>query len=141
INTPPSIATGASATPSPMFGTTAALKVLGADDGGESGLTYIWTTTGNPPAAVAFSENQTNAAKNTTASFTKAGRYSFQVTIRDAEGLFTFSNVLLNVNQTLTQITVTPSAVTLNANQSQQFVALAYDQFAQPMTSQPSLIW
>ncbi len=54
--------------------------MLGADDGGEANLTYTWATTGTPPAAVTFSANGTNAAKNTTATFTKAGTYTFQVT-------------------------------------------------------------
>src|ERR1019366_6200631 len=56
---------------------------LGADEGGESNLTYTWAITGTPPAAVTFSSNGTNSAKNTTATFTKAGTYSFQVTVTD----------------------------------------------------------
>ena len=67
-----------------MTGTTTNLSVLGADDGGEANLTYTWTTTGNPPAVVTFGANGTNASKSTTATFAKAGSYSFQVTIKDA---------------------------------------------------------
>ncbi len=69
------------------------MSVLGADDGGESNLTYTWVATGTPPAPVSFSANGTNAAKNTTATFTKAGNYSFQVTITDAGGLSVTSSV------------------------------------------------
>ena len=47
----PTIATAAAALPSPVTGTTTALSVLGADDAGESNLTYTWATTGTPPAA------------------------------------------------------------------------------------------
>ena len=36
---------------------------------------------GSPPAPVSFSVNGTNAAKNTVATFTQAGGYSFRVTI------------------------------------------------------------
>ena len=90
--------TAAAATPSPVTGTTTALSVLGADDGGESNLTYTWATTGTPPAAVNFSVNGTNGAKNSTATFSKAGSYTFQVTITDAGGSFTTSTVGVTVN-------------------------------------------
>ena len=70
----PTVATAAAATPATVTGTTTALSVLGADDAGESNLSYTWATTGTPPAAVNFSANGSNAAKNTTATFTKAGQ-------------------------------------------------------------------
>ncbi len=141
VNAAPTVATAASATPSPVTGTTTALSVLGADDGGEANLTYTWATTGSPPAAVNFSANGTNAAKNATATFTQAGNYSFQVTITDAGGLSTTSNVNVTVNQTLTSITVTPGSATLNENAAQQFAATGYDQFGNALTSQPSFTW
>ena len=49
---PPTVATAAAASPSPVTGLTTALSVLGADDAGESNLTYTWSTTGTPPVAV-----------------------------------------------------------------------------------------
>src|SRR6185295_3430936 len=115
--TPPTVATAAAANPNPVSGTTSALSVLGADDGGESALTYTWATTGMPPAAVGFSANGTNAAKNTTATFSKAGSYTLQATIRDAGNLTVTSSVSVTVNQTLTAITVAPtSATVVNGN-------------------------
>ena len=104
------MATAASATPNPVTGTTCNLSVLGADDAGESNLTYTWAATGTPPAAVNFSLNGSNAAKNTTATFSKAGNYSFQVTITDAGGLTATSNVNITVNQTFTAISVVPAS-------------------------------
>ena len=98
----------AAASPNPVTGTTCNLSVLGADDAGESNLTYTWATTGTPPAAVSFSANGSNAAKNTTATFTEAGNYSFQVTITDPGGLTATSSVNVTVNQTLTAIAVSP---------------------------------
>src|SRR4029077_12049276 len=74
-NTPPTVATPASASPNPVTAQTTNLSVLGADDGGEATLTYTWATTGTPPAPVTFSLNGTNAAKNTVATFAKAGSY------------------------------------------------------------------
>ena len=76
----------AAASPNAVTGTTCNLSVLGAYNLGESNLTYTWSTTGTPPAAVNFSANGSNAAKNTTATFTEAGIYSFQVTITDPTG-------------------------------------------------------
>ena len=140
-NAVPTVATPASATPNPVAGTSTALSVLGADDGGESNLTYTWATTGTPPAAVSFSVNGSNASKNTTATFTKAGDYGFQVTITDAGGLSTTSTVNVTVAQTLTAISVSPASTTLNENATQQFTATAYDQFGNALVTQPSFTW
>ncbi len=138
---PPTVATPAAATPSSVTGTTANLSVLGADDGGESNLTYTWAATGTPPAPVSFSANDSNAAKNTTATFSQAGNYSLQVTITDAGGLSATSTVNVTVNQTLTSIAVTPGTATLVENGKQQFTAVGYDQFGQVLASQPAFTW
>ena len=51
-----------------VTGTTTVLSVLGADDGGESNLTYTWSVTSKPSGASnpTFSLNGINAAKSTT---------------------------------------------------------------------------
>ena len=77
-----------------------ALSVLGADDAGESNLIYTWSVVGTPPAAVAFIQNGTNAAKNTTVTFTKAGTYNLQVAITDAGGLSVSSPLTVAVLST-----------------------------------------
>src|SRR5205807_7807533 len=61
---------------------------------GESGLTYRWVAS-NPPAAVIFGANGLNSAKDTTATLTAPGFYTFQVTIADLDGLTTTSTVTL----------------------------------------------
>ncbi|HAT10189.1 MAG TPA: hypothetical protein DCS97_06285, partial [Planctomycetes bacterium] len=139
--TTPTVATAASATPNPVTGTTTALSVLGADDGGESALTYTWATTGTPPATVSFSVNGTNAAKSTVATFSKAGSYSFQVTIRDSSNATVTSSVSVTVNQTLTTIAVTPATVTLANSGTQAFGASAKDQFGTVLATQPAFTW
>jgi uncharacterized repeat protein (TIGR02543 family) len=141
VNAAPTIATAAAASPSPVTGTTATLSALGADDGGESNLTYTWATTGTPPAAVTFSANGTNAAKSTTATFTKAGSYSFQVTVKDQPGLTATSTVSVTVNQTLTSIVVSPASASVNTSGTQQFTATTRDQFATGLTTQPTFTW
>ena len=114
-NHAPTVATPASATPSPVTGTTTALAVLGADkDTGQSSLTYTWaaTTVPNGASAPTFSvsggSNGTNAAKNATATFSALGTYVFTVTITDPGGLTATSTVSVTVNQTLTTIVLSP---------------------------------
>ncbi|HXU63931.1 MAG TPA: malectin domain-containing carbohydrate-binding protein [Polyangia bacterium] len=140
-NAAPTIATAAAASPSPVTGSTTALSVLGADDGGEANLTYTWATTGTPPAAVTFSANGTNAAKASTATFTKAGSYALQVTVKDQGNLTTTSAVSVTVNQTLTSIVVSPASATVATAGTQQFTASARDQFATALTAQPAMTW
>ena len=97
MNKPPTVATIAAATPNVVTGTTAAVSVLGADDAGEAGLTYAWTTTGTPPAEVTFSANQSNTGKASTATFTKPGSYALLCTIKDAGNLTVTSGVTVTV--------------------------------------------
>jgi glucose/arabinose dehydrogenase len=94
---PPTIVTAASANPNPVTGTTTALGVLGADDGGEASLIYTWAIQGTPPAPVTFSANGTNAAKNVVATFTESGVYDLFVTIRDAGNQTVVSHVIVTV--------------------------------------------
>ncbi len=142
-NLPPTIATAAAASPSPATGTTTNLSVLGVDSdgGGEANLTYTWSTTGTPPAAVTFSANGTNAAKNTTATFTASGTYHFLVTIADQGGQTTTSPVTVIVTRTATSVTVSPTSASLGSGASQQFTPTVYDQFGVVMASPPSITW
>ena len=138
----PTVATAAAGSPGPVTGTTTSLSVLGADSdgGGEANLTYTWSTTGTPPAAVSFSANSTNAAKNTTATFTAAGTYNFLATITDLGGQSTTSTVNVTVKQTLMSIAVSPSSADITASGSQQFTVTGQDQFGQAVAN-PSITW
>jgi aryl-phospho-beta-D-glucosidase BglC (GH1 family) len=140
-NQAPTIVNPASSSVGSVSGTTTSLSVLGADNGGESNLTYTWATIGKPPAPVTFSVNGTNAAKSTVATFSRAGAYSFQVTVTDAGGLSATSTVDLTVGQTVTSIAVSPSTASLVTGSSQQFAAQAQDQFGNPLANQPSFAW
>ena len=143
-NSPPTVATPASATPGSVTGTTTALSVLGADLWlGEGSLTYTWAATVLPSGAAApvFSVNGSNAAKNSTATFSKAGSYTFQATITDVDGLSANSTVNVTVNQTLNGVAVSPPVANLTAAGTQQFTAASVDQFGNPMPSQPSWTW
>jgi hypothetical protein len=141
-NQPPVVVAPASATPNPVAGTTTGLSVLGDDDGGAANLTYTWSVASAPAgSAAAFSVNGTNAAQNTTATFSMAGTYTFTATITDAGGLTATSSVTVVVNQTLTSVVVTPGSVSLADGGSQQFTASAKDQFGAAMSTQPAWTW
>ncbi len=121
--------------------TTANLSVLATDSSGAASLTYSWATVGTPPAGVTFSSNGTNAAQNTTATFSKAGSYVFQVTVTDPSGLTATSQVGVTVNQTLNSIQVTPGTATVSPGGTQQFSASELDQFGNALASQPACTW
>jgi regulation of enolase protein 1 (concanavalin A-like superfamily) len=139
--TAPIVATPAAASANPVTGTTVNLSVLGADNGGESALTYTWYLLGSPPHPVTYSANGINAAKNTTVTFATDGVYNFRVIIKDASGFIATSDVSVTVNQTLTGVSVTPSTVSLYNNQTQQFTSFVVDQFSAPMAEQPTFTW
>ena len=139
---PPTVATAAAASQlPPPSAASANLSVLGADDGGETNLIYTWATTGTPPAAVNFSSNGQNASKNTVATFSAVGSYSFVVTITDQFGASTTSAVSLTVNQAVNSIAISPSGATLAPNGSKQFTATAYDQFGALVSNPAGIVW
>jgi hypothetical protein len=141
-NQPPTVARAASAAPNPVTSVSTNLSVLGADDGGESGLTYTWRVITSPTgSSPTFSVDGTNTAKNTVVTFNRAGGYAFRVTITDAGGLSTTSSIAVTVAQTFTSIALTPSTVTLLNGAKQQFTARALDQFSQPLATQPGFTW
>jgi hypothetical protein len=140
-NQAPTLTQAAAATPATVSATSTTLTTSGDDDGGEAGLKYTWSTTGTPPAPVSFSANGNNAAKNSVATFSKAGSYSFLVTIADAQGGTVSSSVQVNVVQTTTALAVLPAAVTVAKGASAQFNATANDQFGAQISPTPSLSW
>lgn len=138
-DTTPTITTAATGAPSNVSGLSTTLSILGADDGDENQLTYTWSTTGTPPAPVAFTANGANAAKACTAMFIKAGVYTLQCTVFDG-ALSTTSNVTITVGSTLTSLSVSPNTSNLSAGDTQVFSVVAYDQFGEVMTT-PTITW
>ncbi|MEI6656824.1 MAG: DUF1566 domain-containing protein, partial [Verrucomicrobiota bacterium] len=143
-NTAPTVTSAAAASPATVTGTTTSLAALGADaDTSESTLTYTWAATTMPSGATTPSiiANGSNAAKSTSATFNKAGPYTFMVTIADPGGLAVTSAVSVTVAQTLTAIAVTPATANLAAAATQSFSAVANDQFGTALTNQPIFTW
>ncbi len=137
-NLAPSIVNAASAAPATAIILSTQLSVTASDDAGEPALTYTWATLQTP---VSFSENGTNAAKTTTATFTAAGTYTFTVTVRDAEGLTATSSVNVVVEKTPASIVVTPSSAGVIYGATQIFTASVLDQFGAALAVQPGITW
>lgn len=131
----------AKATPSPVTGVSTTLNAIATDPAGASTLTYSWLVTGSSPSGVTFSANGTNAAQTTTATFTKAGTYTFQVTVANPSGGTTTGTVSVTVNQTLTSVAISPGNATIASGGTQQFQAQAKDQFGAALTTQPTFTW
>jgi len=126
----------------PVTTTSTTLSVEAGDDQAESTLTYSWSTVSAPTDGGAyFSINDSNAAKNTTATFYAAGTYVFQVMVTDTAGATATGNVSVTVQQTLTGITISPEDAALAPGQNRLFTATAIDQFGNDMTTQPSFTW
>ncbi len=149
-NHAPTVAAAAQSSNSPVTGTNTNLSALGADAGGEANLNYTWAVSGTPAGPVAFSINGTNAAKNTVATFSAPGSYTFVVTIANEQGYFATSSVTVTVDGTLSDIMVTPdepsmsdsgSLRTMPVNGVQQLTATSYDQFGDALTVQPNYSW
>jgi hypothetical protein len=137
-NSGPTVVNPAAAAANPVTGTFVGLSVLGQENGSDSGLTYTWSSSG--PAAVTFSANGTNSAKNTTATFTQAGSYTFTANISDGSQSVN-SSVTVTVDQTLTSVQVSPATATVPDGLTEQFSATALDQFGAPLGTQPTFTW
>jgi hypothetical protein len=134
----PTIATSVT-NPGAIKSTTATLSVLGSSDDGEATLTYTWSSTG--PAPVTFTPNDTNASKNTTATFSASGLYTLMATIKDKNGYTVTSSRFVFVSATLTTINLTPFSVSVSNGSTQQFTAIGMEQFGGIMVTQPVFAW
>src|SRR5207253_834324 len=115
----PTVATAAASSPTLLAALPISdLTVLGADDGGESHLTYTWGVTAGP-SGVTFGANGTNAAKSSTATFTQAGTYTFRVTIADQDGVTVTSSVVVPVQQHATSRASSTAGATVAASGSE----------------------
>ena len=145
-NLAPTVATPAAASPNPATGTTTTLSVLGADDEGESNLSYTWDVTTPEPASFQtffFGNPSTNGFSKSSqiVQFNRAGGYLFRATIRDKGNLSVTSSVFVTVSQTLTTITVSPLNAVVVPGGTKQFTATALDQFGDPLSVQPAFSW
>ncbi len=93
------------------------------------------------------------AAASTIATFAAAGIYNFRVTISDASGNSTSVAKSVTVSQTTTTIAIQDKAAqasfggpqaptpSLSASTWEQLVSIAFDQFGNALTNQPTVTW
>ena len=141
VNTPPTVKTPAAASSKIVTGTTVNLSVQGNDTNGQNAntLIYTWSVTSEPHGASSptFSVNGTDAARNITATFSQAGRYTFMATITDNGGVSTTSSVKVTVDQKFNSIIISGIIKVHGV----QFSAVGLDQFGNAMTTQPRFKW
>ena len=118
----------------------AALAVTFADDQPATALAYTWLMVSGP-AAVKFSENASNVAMRTTASFVTAGTYILSVTARDPGGLSTTRLAEVVVPQIATSLDINPAVRIVESGSPRTFSAVAGDQFGAMLASQPPWTW
>lgn len=137
-NLPPQISSASLAPSSNVTTTTTAVAVTATDDAGEANLTYTWSSTG--PAAVSFSPNGNNAAKNATATFTAPGNYTFTITVTDGPGLTASTTTSATVVAKPAALTLNPPSATVPVAQTRTFAANVADQFGNPVAN-PTIVW
>ncbi|WP_168215697.1 fibronectin type III domain-containing protein [Roseimaritima ulvae] len=129
-NVAPTITAPATAGSSLVTGTSTTLSVNATDDADDSDLIFTWSVVSGPGEGTAsFSENESNAAKNATATFDRAGSYVLGVTAEDKRGLKATSTVSVTVEQTLTDFFIDQDDVMVVEHQTRPFTATALDQF------------
>lgn len=120
-------------------GSETGLSVTATDDGGEPSLSYTWSFSGGPGTLpVIFTENGTNAAKNSTVIFQSAGDFQLSVSVADAGSLAVSSSVNVRVLQTEDRLIVSPPSTNVQYGTTRQFSASLLDQFGTPMADQPA---
>jgi len=119
---------------------TTSLSATASDvDNAETTLIYTWTASG--PAAVTFSTNGTNAAKASTATFSKAGAYTFTATAKDPSGAIGTKTVAVTVTQTAGTLEISPTSASVQPFKTVDFNATMPDQFGNAMATQPTITW
>ncbi len=138
----PGIVTPATVENSTISGKSANLSGLGSAPGGEQTLTYAWSVVSEPANTVApnFSPNGTNAAKQATAIFAKAGSYVLRLTISNGSASTT-SDIAVSVSQSVSSVSIGPSVARIAPGATQQFTAAELDQFGQSITTSDPVAW
>jgi hypothetical protein len=119
-------------------GASARVAVTATDDAPASELVFTWSSR---DAGVSFAPNGTNAAQVATATFPRAGAFTLDVRVTDAQGAAATGSVSLTVGQQLKAVQLTPPSATISFGSTQAFGASARDQFGQPMATQPAFAW
>jgi len=126
-----------------VTGVSGVLSVVGADPDsakGSKGLTYEWSVVTAPKGAKTphFTLNGTNAAKDNTVRFYKAGTYDFECTATNAGGGSASVIVHVVVAKTATVLRIVPHGDKIAEGASVQYTAAVLDQFNHSISATPS---
>ena len=137
---PPVITQSAKHKQTTVTGTQTQLQVQ-ASDPQRAKLSYAWSVTSLPKGATAPTFNNANS-NNTTVTFHEAGSYTFTVTItqRAAPGFFEQRDRDRRSDLEQPQYG-TSGNLTVANGASEQFTAMALDQFGQALVVQPAFTW
>lgn len=111
---------------------------------------YVWQVTNAPEGgSVSFSRNSSNAAKQTSLTFTKAGTFDIRVSVETLGVPFASATMTFNVIPTSSSISVRTSggqtiSSTTGLSTSDTRVQLnptTLDQFGNPLETQPGVVW
>jgi hypothetical protein len=138
----PTITVAAASSPVPVTGTKAHLTVT-AESNSAGTLSYAWSILHQPPGAAVptFKPNSSTSSAASSVHFFKAGTYVFRVTVTDSNGGSSVSDVLVVVQQTPTQIKVTPHKAQIVEGTTQQFNGAVFDQFGHTFQTQPAITY
>ncbi len=136
---PPVITADAGSAMNPVRSRTAQLSVGANDDGTEANLAYTWSSTGAAP--VTFSPNGNNAAKASTASFSKEGMYTLTVTVRDGTAKTVTDSFPLQVEAAYSLLRMTPVSAQVAPGATLQYQVTARDQFDAVLATQPPVLF
>lgn len=116
---------------------------LAVEGGGITSATrFTWTVTDKPASAAdpKFNVNGKRAAQSVNVTFSEAGTYTFEVTVRTGSVIKTARYTVI-VNQTLNSIVIAPTSVAVAKSGTVQFMVSARDQFGHTLDQQPSFNW
>ncbi len=129
----------------PVTGKSASLSVQASG----SNLVYIWSVTSSTGGTATFSANDTAAAYNATATFTKAGSYTISVKIMGAGNLSVTASQSVVVSPVLTSLVLktaggqvlSPTSALAVSAASQTLSVQGLDQFGNALAVQPAFTW
>jgi hypothetical protein len=141
-STPPTINTPVASSPTSPTSTKAHLSVSATSNSGGT-LSYSWSFLHLPPGAATptFEVNNSTTANTTTAHFFKDGTYKVRVTVTDSNGGVQVSDEDIVVQQTATQIKITPHAAQIATGATEQYTATVDDQFGHAMRDNPTIAY
>jgi hypothetical protein len=138
----PAVSLAPTVAPAPVSGTTATLTTLATDPNDpESALQYTWSVVTAPPGGSAsFSPNGDNAAKQSTATFTRAGSYTLRLRVTNTLGRTVDDDFPVTVAATPAALAIQPATAQPGTFTPFPFTAEIIDQFGQTAPAQ-NITW